>query len=375
MKNIIAIRWVFFLQPFILGAWFPRIPQIQQALDLSAGQLALALIGMPIGLLCALAFGARVAEALGTKRLLILGAVTQCIFLPLPTIAISSATLFAALLIAGIALAIVQLSLNVTASEIEKRSKRHIMNGCHGFWSIGVLLGSALGAYCAAVDLAPSVSLYTIAFLSTPALILSARRISNFEVPKKQRDLDNRQPISMSLVSVALFGFGIAMTEGAMADWSAVYLTEIFDASPGKAGLGYSVFALCVATGRFLGDPLKARIPVETLARSFVIIAIGGLGFMVLGPSIRFGFLGIAFLGLGVSLGFPLAVSAASALPGRSGAANVAVLTQVTLCGFLVGPPMIGLIADHSSMREGLAALGPALLVAAVLARHLKPGK
>lgn len=375
MKNINAIRWVFFLQPFILGAWFPRIPQVQQALELSAGQLAFALIGMPVGLLSALAFGARVAEALGTKRLLIFGAVSQCLLIPLPAVATSGPALFFALAIAGIALAVAQLSLNVTASLIENASKRHIMNGCHGFWSVGVLLGSALGSFCAAIDFSPGASLYAIAALSTPALIAAANRISNFDVPKQETNRRNKGSIPKSLVYIALFGFGISMTEGAMADWSAVYLTEIFDASPGKAGLGYSVFALCVAAGRFLGDPLKARIPVDTLARSFVIIALGGLMMVTLGPSIGFGFFGIALLGLGVSLGFPLAVSAASRMPGRSGAANVAFLTQVTLCGFLVGPPVIGLVADNSSMRQGLAALGPALLVAAVLASHLKPKK
>jgi len=373
MQNVTAIRWVFFLQPFILGAWFPRIPQIQHALDLSAGQLAFALIGMPVGLLSALAFGARIAESLGTKRLLTLGAIAQCFLIPLPAVAISGPTLFLALAIAGLALAIVQLSLNVTASMVEHGAKRHIMNGCHGFWSVGVLLGSALGAYCAAIEVSPAVSLYAIAALTTPALVLAARRISNFDVPAQERSKGGFKSISKPLAFVALFGFGISMTEGAMADWSAVYLTDIFNASPGLAGMGYSVFALCVATGRFLGDPLKARIPVDQLARAFVVLALVGLTLVVFGPSIGFGFLGIALLGMGVSLGFPLAVSAVSTLPGRSSAANVAVLTQVTLSGFLVGPPMIGLIADASTMRGGLAALAPALVVAAILAKYLKP--
>ena len=85
MNDVAAIRWVFFLQPFILGAWFPRIPQVQAALELSAGPLAFALIGMPIGLLTALGLGARLAELLGTRRLLLVGMLAQGLMLPVCT--------------------------------------------------------------------------------------------------------------------------------------------------------------------------------------------------------------------------------------------------------------------------------------------------
>ena len=372
MNSITATKWVFFLQPLILGAWFPRIPQVQEALDLSAGQLAFALIGMPIGLLSALSFGAKVAEALGTRRLLTVAMLTQCILLPLPAFAVSGPTLFIALTISGLALAMAQLGLNVTASLVEAHADRPIMNGCHGFWSVGVLLGSALGAYSAAINVAPSTSLVIVAAFTSAPLILIARQVTDYSVPAQEHNEAASKRISPTLVFIALFAFGIAMTEGAMADWSAVYLTDTFMASAGLAGAGYTVFALFVAAGRFMGDPLKSRFPVQHLAQAFVITALVGLALIVFGPSVSFAFLGIAMLGLGVSLGFPLAVSAVSVLPGRSSASNVAILTQVTLSGFLVGPPMIGIIADHSSMRGGLAALAPALIAAAFFARQLK---
>ena len=373
MNDISAIRWVFFLQPVILGAWFPRIPQVQAALELSAGQLAFALIGMPIGLLTALGLGARLAEALGTRRLLLVGMLAQGLMLPVPGYASTGPMLFAMLALAGVALAAAQLSLNVTASVIEVHSGRLIMNGCHGFWSIGVLLGSAVGVLCAAYGIAPGHALTATAAIVTPPLILIAYRITDHAVPAPPREAAKGRAISRPLALIALFAFGIAMAEGAMADWAAVYLTDVFAALPGTAGAGYTAFALFVATGRFIGDPLKARIPVDRLAAGFVAIALAGLAILVFGNSLAFAFVGISLLGLGVSLGFPLAVSAVSILPGRSSAANVALLTQMALCGFLVGPPIIGIIADSSSMQGGLAALAPALLVAFVLAGQLKP--
>ncbi|MDG1431618.1 MAG: hypothetical protein P8Q23_08615, partial [Paracoccaceae bacterium] len=109
------------------------------------------------------------------------------------------------------------------------------------------------------------------------------------------------------------------------------------------------------------------------LARVFASISLLGLATVVLSPSVIFGFIGITILGFGLSLGFPMAVSAVSILPGLSRASNVAILTQVTLSGFLIGPPLIGLIADHYSIRFGLAALAPTLVAAVFLAQYFKP--
>lgn len=373
MNDSNGIRAVFFLQPLVIGAWFPRIPQVQDHIGLSEGELAFALIAMPLGLLTALTFGRKIAEALGTRKLLLLGLTTYAITLPIPAFADTGIGLFGGLAVAGVALALAQLSLNITASEVESRSERPIMNGCHGFWSIGVLLGSAIGAAMAEIELEPGVSLVIMSALSLPPMLFCARAITDFTLSAAPDQKDTQQRLSKPLVGIALFGFGIATTEGAMADWLAVFMTNIFEASPGVAGVSYTVFALFVAFGRFLGDALKARFPVQTLARSLVSVAILGLLVMLFSPVIWMSFVGVALLGLGVALGFPLAVSAAGSLPHGSSAGNVATLTQITLCGFLIGPPVIGLIAEASDMRSGLLALLPLLILACVFAQSLKP--
>lgn len=372
MTNIAGIRWVFLLQPIVLGAWFPRIPQIQDSIGLSEGALAFALMGMPLGLLAALSFGGKLAETLGTRKLLTFGLSAYLVTMPLPAFAWSGVALFAALGIVGVCMAVAQLGLNVTASEIEARSPRPIMNGCHGYWSIGVLVGSALGAGMAELRIAPGLTLAVLSSLILVPILLAARLITDYALPAVKEKQEKRIPVSKTLICIALFAFGTAMTEGAMADWLAVFMTKVFAASPGIAGVSYTVFALSVALGRFLGDMLKTRFPVEKLARALVGLALLGLLITVLSPTIWLSFVGVTVLGFGVSLGFPLAVSAASMQPGRSSAGNVAILTQMTLCGFLVGPPMIGLIAQVSNMRVGLAALIPALLMAFVFAQALK---
>lgn len=373
MTDINGTRGVFFLQPLILGAWFPRIPQVQAQIGLSEGELAFALIAMPIGLLTALMFGSKIAEALGTRKLLIVGLGAYCLTMPLPAFATSWAQLFAGLALAGMSMAIAQLSLNVTAAEVEARSDRSIMNGCHGFWSVGVLLGSAIGAAMAELRIAPGLSLVMVSVASLPFIIFSVVSIADFQLPAAPKAKEKAPRLSKALIGIALFGFGIATTEGAMADWLAVFMTNIFAASPGIAGISYTTFALSVAIGRFLGDTMKARFPVEKLARNLVSVAILGLLITLFSPLIWLSFIGISMLGFGVALGFPLAVSAVSVLGGRSSASNVAILTQITLCGFLIGPPLIGLVAEISNMRIGLLMLLPVLILALVFANSLRP--
>lgn len=373
MHDVRFLRAVFLLQPLTLGAWFPRIPQVQDRIGLSEGGLAFALIGMPVGLLLALLFGSKIAEALGTRKLLTLGLGSYVVTMPVAAFATSGVGLFAALALAGMCMAIAQLSLNVTASEVEARHDKPIMNGCHGYWSVGVLVGSAIGAAMAELRVAPGPALVIVSLASVAPLINAARRITDYALPAAPDAQGSRTWPSKPLILIALFGFGIATTEGAMADWLAVFMTNIFAASPGVAGASYTVFALSVALGRFLGDSLKSRFAVERLAQTLVGIALVGLAIALFSPTVWLSFVGVALIGFGVSLGFPLAVSAASVLKGRSSAGNVAILTQVTLCGFLIGPPVIGLIAETTDMRIGLAALIPALFMAFTLAKALKP--
>ena len=373
MNDINGVRAVFFLQPLVLGAWFPRIPQVQEHIGLSEGELAFALIALPLGLLATLAFGSKIAQALGTRKLLIVGLGAYVLTMPLPAFAATWMQLFVGLAIAGVAMAIAQLSLNVTASEVETRSDRSIMNGCHGFWSVGVLLGSAVGAAMAELRIAPGFSLLIVSSASLLPILYSANSITDYSLPAAPKTKEKGPRLSKGLVGIALFGFGISTTEGAMADWLAVFMTNVFDASPGIAGVSYTVFAISIAFARFQGDALKARFPVEKLARSLVGLAIAGLLIALFSPVIWMSFIGVAMLGLGVALGFPLAVSAASVLKGRSVASNVAILTQMTLCGFLVGPPMIGLVAEFSDMRIGLSVLLPVLILAFKFSKSLKP--
>jgi MFS family permease len=175
------------------------------------------------------------------------------------------------------------------------------------------------------------------------------------------------------LLGICFFTLGITMTEGAIADWSAVYLRDVFGSDAALAGLGYSLFALTLALGRFVGDRLKARFGAVSLARVCGVLALAGILVVVTSPAHYVTLIGFALVGLGASVGFPLAVTAAASLTDRPAASSVAVLSFVALIGFLVGPPLIGFVAEVGGLRVGLAMLLPGLVLSLVLTGMLAP--
>ena len=364
---------IFFLQPIAFGGWLPRIPDIQEALGLGPAALAVALIGLPCGTLLTLPFSGPLVGRIGAWRAMLIGFPIHLAAVCLPTFASSQLLLFLALMLVGASLSFVELALNVEAAETEKATGELIMSKSHGFWSLGIMAGSLIGSGLASLGLAPHFSVPLAAIVCLPiALIVvwSFPRAESSHAAEEKHSHSLKLP-SWPLLAICLFVVGISITEGAMADWSAVYLRTVFVADPGAAGLGYSAFALVVALGRLLGDRLRESWGAMTLARVCGVLAVAGVAVLTMAPNAAVAYLGFGIIGIGVSVGFPLAVSAAAALPG-SASQNVAVLTFVALAGFLVGPPVIGFISEHLAMRLGLAALIPTLVVSLLFSSRLR---
>ena len=156
-----------------------------------------------------------------------------------------------------------------------------------------------------------------------------------------------------------------------MADWSAIFLRDALSAEGGLVGLGYSLFAFMVAAGRFGGDTLKRRFGAIGTARLCGSLAVIGGIVLYFAPSVELALVGFGIIGVGVSVGFPLAVTAAAGLGDRAASANVAVLSFVALTGFLIGPPLIGFVAEQGGIRIGIACVVPFLLVSLFLTGRL----
>lgn len=370
------IMLAFFLQPIGFGSWLPRIPDVQNGLGLGPAGLALALLGLPIGTLITLPLAGPLVGRIGARTAMLAGFPLYALAIMLPALSPNPALLFCALVLCGSSISFLELGLNVEADSIEKSSGRLLMSTSHGFWSLGIMFGSLIGSLLggAGADARWAIPLVGAAVL--PIGLLVAWRLPR-TAPEVHADEPKGgfSPPSWALLGICLFVFGITMTEGAMADWSAIFMRDMMKADATLAGLGYTIFALLVAVGRFAGDAMRARFGSVVIARACGVLALCGIGVLYVAPNALVALIGFGVAGLGASIGFPIAVSAAASLTDRPAASNVATLSFIALIGFLVGPPMIGLVAELFDIKLGLAALIPFLVLSLVLAGTLAPRK
>jgi fucose permease len=368
-KATLLIMALFMLQPMAFGAWLAMIPYIKVSLGLSKGDLALALLGLPIALIPTLQLASRVVAKIGPRKTFaILLPVQTCVVL-LPFLTSGIVGLFMTLALFGAVVAFLEVALNTYAGRLEKSANLTIMSRCHGFWALGVMIGSLLAT--ALFGLGPILAVFLVCAVSGGTGIwagLSLPRLkgendSASVKPQKLREM----PKALFLIS--MFVFAVTLAEGAMSDWAAVYLAERWGSGPEDAGIAVSIFAGFLAAGRFAGDFLKRKLGARGVARLTVGLAIVGVACLTIPSGVPAIFIGFALVGLGVSIGFPLGISAAAGLDDTHEAQNIATMAMIAMSGFLVGPPFIGFVAEAISLRVALLVLFPGLFVAFWLTR------
>ena len=373
-RATLLIMALFVLQPLPIGGWLALIPHVKETLGLSKGELALALIGMPLALIPFLQVAGRVVARFGPRRIFMVVFPLQSLALFLPLMAPSGLALFLGLAVFGATVAFLEVGINTYAGRLEKRAGVMIMNRCHGFWSLGLMGGSAIVAL---LSMSPAEKLLLLALVAAIGGVFAARVLPRLPGDGETIPPPRRKPSELPapLIYVALFMFFVTLTEGAMADWAAVHLAERMGDLSGteRAGIAVTIFAGFMAGGRFLGDWLKRRLGAVKLARFTTSAAILGVLTLVLPLPLAFTYLGFALVGFGVSSAYPLGVSAIAALDDRYESANIALMAMVALGGFLIGPPMIGGIAEIANLSWGLAALLPGLAMSILLTRWLEP--
>jgi len=360
---------LFALQPIAFGSWLAMIPYIQTTLALTKSELAIALLGMPLALIPMLQLASRIVARVGPRKTFAIFLPLQTLVVLLPFAATGLVTLFIALALLGALIAFLEVALNTYAGRLEKAADLMIMSRCHGFWALGVGVGSffatqlfGLGpVWAVLITCSLAGALGAWAGLSLPRL--AGEEEASQAKPRRL----SQMPRALFLIS--LFVLAVTLAEGAMADWAAVFLAERWGGNAEEAGIAVTFFAGFLAVGRFIGDYLKAKLGARGAARLTVGLGIIGVGCLTLLSPIVFTFIGFALVGLGVSIGFPLGISQAAALDDTHEAQNIATMAMIAMCGFLVGPPVIGFIAEAVSLRVGLMVLFPGLFLSFYLTR------
>lgn len=367
----LLIMAVFFLQPLALGGWLALIPEVKGNLGLTNGQLAFALMGLPVALVPGLQIAGRVISDRGPRRIATLFFPLQALAFLLPLAAWDMWSLFAALFTIGLMMAFVEVAMNVYAGRLEKREDVLIMNRCHGFWSLGVMVGSgAIAVFNAGMS--PQFGLAVVSAIGGAVAAKALPRLKGEEGARAppRRKIRN---LPKALVLIAVLMFIVTLTEGVMADWAAVFMAEQLGQNGALAALAVTVFAGLMAAGRFGGDLIKRIFGAVLHAQITIGCAIFGLILVIAPLPVSVTYSGFAFLGFGTSAAYPLGVSAIAALDDRYEASNIAFAATMAMGGFLVGPPLIGFLSEVFSLAVAFAALLPGLLFALWLTRWLRP--
>lgn len=367
-----ALTAFFALDGFIFAGWVVRIPAIKQQTNASAGDLDLALLGVSAGAVVTMALTGRLCRRYGSHRITVVYAVLLSLGVALPPLTHSVLALGAVLLVFGAAYGGISVAFNSAAVDLVAALRRPIMPSFHAAFSLGAMLGAGLGGLVAA-QLSPVRHLLGLTLIGLLVTALASPTLLRHEPPvpaervrpeeDRPRRLDRR---TRGLVLVlGLIALCTAYGEGAMADWGALHFQQDLGASPGTAAAGYSCFALAMTLGRLSGTALLERLGRTRTLVAGGAIASAGMLLGALAPSVWAALLGFAVTGLGLANLFPVAVERAGALAGPNGVATASALGYG---GMLLGPPVIGFMADWISLPAALTSVAALAAVAAAIA-------
>ena len=349
-----AVLGIFFLNGFGFGSWAVRIPAVQERLDLGEGLLGLALLGMAAGSLVSMPLAGGLVSRLGSRP--VVGATGLGFFLALPLLAWSPslALLMPALAFAGASGGSLDVSMNAHAVAVEKGQGRPIMSSFHAAFSLGGLAGAAVGGAVAAWGVGVAPHLAGVSALSLAAFALAYLRMLPADEDRGECGEPAFARPTRALAGLGVISFCVLLGEGAMADWSAVYLKGTLGTGPGFAAAGFAAFSAAMVAGRLLGDRVTARFGPVALVRAGAAISATGLGISLAVAHPAAALVGFACAGLGFSIIFPTALSAAGRTKDSATGPAIAAVATAGYFGFLVGPPSIGFVAEGVGLGGAL---------------------
>jgi MFS family permease len=388
----VALIAFFAVDGFIFASWAVRVPAVKQQTGASSADLGFALLGLSAGAVATMLIAGALCRRFGSSQLTVVSCALLSVTLVLPPLAHSAMALGLALLVFGAAYGCLNVAMNSVAVDLVAALRRPVMPGFHAAWSFGGLAGAGLGGLLAP-HLSPARDLALVALAGLLVTGVAGRTLISGAVPRFTAEEESgpsrpartwrgalrasrkgfersggERTILRTGRTVGLFGLialCAAYDEGAIGDWGALHLRQDLGASAGLAAAGYAAFALAEATGRLSGTTL-----IERLGRTRVLVlgsltACAGMLAAALAPDVAVALAGFAVTGAGLANLFPAAMASAGRLAGSAG---VAIASTLGYSGFLLGPPVIGLLASEFGLRAGLVTLSFLALAAAVIA-------
>ena len=367
----IAVSAFFFIAGLTFATWASRIPDIKTQLRLNDARLGAVLFALPAGLMTSLFFAGWLVSRFGSRKVMIAAALFYPAILVLLGLSGNVWQLAFILFLFGLGSNLVNIAMNTQAVGVESMYGRSVMASFHGLWSIAGFSGAAIGTLLVSAGIIPWVH-FSIIFVTAALLVLFFYK---FSLPNDTGNA-GQQPFFVKpdryILNLGLIGFCSMLCEGAMADWSGVYFQNIVKAPAAFITFGYVAFTAAMATGRFIGDGMVTKLGIKKVLQLSATLISTGLFISILFPYLATAVIGFLLVGLGVSSVVPLIYS----LAGKSGTMQpglaLAAVSSISFLGFLIGPPLIGFIAEAAGLRLSFAIVAVAGLFPAILANKIK---
>lgn len=363
-----ATRLQFFVFGAMFAAWGVHVPSVKAHFGLGEQALSIAMLASVVGAIAALTQAGRVVGRFGPRGvaggagLLCAGVLAVLLLLP------GYAALLIAMVLFGAANSLLDVSVNTEATELEKRGGRPVMSGIHAMFSLGGMFGALSGSALQGAGVAPARQLAWAALAFALLLMLGCAGMLRME----RAVIDERRwqlPHGTLLVLGGLAAIGF-VAEGAIYDWSVLYLRQDVGAVPSVAALAYAGFSAAMAAARFAGDAVRARVPDVALLRASAAIGAFGLALALLWRAPVPALVGFTLVGFGFANVVPVLFSAAARVEGVSPATGIAAVSSIGYLGVIAGPPVIGIVAQRVSLGWALWMVVAAAVLLGLSARR-----
>ncbi|WP_282153989.1 MFS transporter [Ruegeria atlantica] len=369
-----AVAAMFILNGALFGIWASRIPAVRDKLDLTHETLGYGLLFMAAGAVCSFPITGRLTDRFGAVVLTRYIAVLYTVSLILLALAGSFWSLAAFLFVFGAFHGSMDVAMNAWAAEVEQAYKKPVMSSFHAMWSLGAGLGALSGF--AAVQMGLTVIQH---FLLAGGIVVGlALALSWVRWTSRRAAVSGGKVFALPSGALILVGFTAlcgALGEGAVADWSAIFLRDVTDAAESIAALGYAVFSVAMVAFRLAGGFVIARFGPVATARFGGACAALGVFCVVSAAEAGLALAGFAMMGVGYAVIMPLAFSRAASDPNVPPGQAIASVATLGYGGLLIGPPLIGFLAEMLTLRVAFTALLPLAVFIVLLAGSLRPAE
>lgn len=369
----VATRAIFFVAGFAMGLWASLVPYAQNRLNFDAGSLGMLLLCLGGGSLLAMLFSGKLIGHLGCRRIMLLGIVLTCIFLPTLAVIDLFPLMALCLFFFGAGIGLVDVAVNVQGSLVEQSSDKPLMSGFHCLFSIGSIAGAGGGAILFTIGLMP----ITVTLIAAAVMAIITSAVFNELIPFGDHKQPNESAMTkprpnFRLILMALMCMICFMAEGAILDWSGVFLTNDRGLDIVHAGWGFAIFGGTMSIMRFTGDKVVSLLGRKRVLIFSSVFAMIGYAIAVIIPDWKFTLLGFALVGVGAANIVPVLITLAGQEKVMPVNMSVAMVATMGYFGILGGPALIGFIAHLTNLYIAFSIVALTFLVIVMGAFKLK---